>query len=58
MDYAQRLRGAGIPVTTDILPDNTGWPETLVEPAIECPCATTVREHLRTFFNPATPPPS
>src|SRR5438067_1178477 len=51
--YASRLRDAGIEVTTDVLPNNTGWPESLTEsPPPECPCATAVREHLRTFFYP------
>jgi acetyl esterase/lipase len=57
MDYARRLREAGIAVTTDILPDNTGWPDALTEsPPPECPCATAVRGHLRAFFSSATPP--
>lgn len=57
--YAARLREAGIAVTTDVLPDETGWPESLTEPPPpECPCATAVREHFRAFFNHATPPPA
>jgi acetyl esterase/lipase len=58
-DYARRLREAGIAVTIDILPDTTGWPDALVEPPPpECPCATAVRDHLRTFFKATTPPPA
>jgi acetyl esterase len=57
MAYAQRLRAAGIAVTSGVLPVETGWPESLTEPPAECPCATRVREHLRAFFYPATPPP-
>ena len=59
MAYAQRLRDAGIAVTSGLLPVVTGWPESLCEtPAVECPCAVTVKQHLREFFYPATPPPS
>jgi acetyl esterase/lipase len=56
--YAQRLRDAGIAVTSGLLPVETGWPDSLSEPpAQECPCATSVKQHLRAFFYPATPPP-
>jgi acetyl esterase/lipase len=59
MAYAGRLREAGIAVTTDVLSAQTDWPEALAEPVLdECPCAPAVRDHLRRFFNPATPPPS
>ena len=59
MAYAQRLRDAGIAVTSKLLSTNTGWPESLTEPPVdECPCAAGVRQHLRAFFYPATPPPS
>jgi acetyl esterase len=57
--YAQRLREAGIAVTSGVLPSQTGWPESLGEPPTdECPCAAGVRQHLREFLYPATPPPS
>jgi acetyl esterase len=57
--YAQRLRDAGIAVTSGLLPVATGWPDSLSEPpAAECPCAASVQQHLRAFFYPATPPPS
>ncbi len=57
--YAERLRGAGIDVHSHLLPPNTGWPDALSEqPAGECPCSLEVREHLRAFFQAATPPPS
>ncbi len=57
--YAQRLRDAGIPVTSKLLPTRTGWPDSLAEaPASECPCAADVQRNLRAFFYPATPPPS
>ena len=56
--YAQRLRDAGIAVTSGLLPVATGWPDSLCEPpAGECPCAASVQQHLREFFYPATPPP-
>ena len=60
--YAQRLRDAGIPVTSGLLDNQTGWPESLTEPPTdECPCAAGVKRHLREFLYPvapATPPPS
>jgi acetyl esterase len=59
MDYARRLQEAGIPVTTNVLPGDTGWPDSLVGPPPEvCPCAAVVEQHLRAFFYPATPPPT
>jgi acetyl esterase len=55
--YAQRLRDAGIAVTTGVLPGATGWPDSLADPPHdECPCAAGVQRHLRDFFYPATPP--
>jgi acetyl esterase/lipase len=56
--YARRLRDAGIPVTSGVIPQPTGWPDALAEPASECACEVAVLGHLRAFFNPATPPPS
>jgi acetyl esterase len=57
--YAQRLRDAGIAVTSSLLPTQTGWPESLAEPPVEeCPCAVGVKKHLSAFLYPATPPPS
>jgi acetyl esterase/lipase len=56
--YGGRLKQAGIAVTMDVMPARTGWPETLIDPPDECPCAQAVREHFRKFFAPATPPPS
>jgi acetyl esterase/lipase len=51
MAYAGRLRAAGIAVTSEVLPSQTGWPEALAEvKPSECACAGAVREHLRTFF--------
>lgn len=57
--YAQRLRHAGIAVTSSLLPTHTGWPDALTEPPVEeCPCAAGVQRHLRAFFYPAPTPPS
>jgi acetyl esterase/lipase len=56
--YAGRLRAAGIDVTEGVLPPTTGWPDTLLgKPAAACPCAESVRQHLRAFLQRATPPP-
>jgi acetyl esterase/lipase len=56
--YAERLRAAGIHVSSELLPPTTGWPDSLAETPTECPCAIEVREHLRAFFQAAAPPPS
>lgn len=56
--YVQRLQEAGIAVTSGLLPDMTGWPDSLCQsPAPECPVADSVQQHFRAFFNAATPPP-
>lgn len=56
--YAERLRGAGIAVRAHVLGIDTGWPDSLAEPlTAECPCTHEAREHLRAFFQAATPPP-
>jgi len=52
--YAQRLRDAGIAVTSGLLVDPTGWPDSLAASAAdECPCALGVKQHLRGFFEAA-----
>lgn len=58
--YGQRLRDAGIPVMSELLPLDTGWPDSLLaDPArTECPCAAGVQRHFRAFFNAAAPPPT
>jgi acetyl esterase len=57
--YAARLRDAGVAVTSGVLQAATGWPDSLVQPSAEaCPCGAAVQEHLRAFFNAATPPPA
>jgi acetyl esterase len=59
MAYAQRLRDAGIAVTSSLMPTQTGWPDSLTEaPTQECPCSVGVKKHLSAFFAQATPPPS
>lgn len=56
--YAQRLRNAGIAVTSKLLHNHTGWPDSLTEPPVqECPYAAGVERDLRAFFS-ATAPPS
>lgn len=56
--YAQRLRDAGVAVRSGVLASQTGWPDSLTEPAdAGCPCAAGVQWHLREFFYAATPPP-
>lgn len=55
--YADRLRAAGIAVTSHVLSTPTDWPESLAEAnPQECPCASEVREHLRAFFQHAMAP--
>jgi acetyl esterase len=57
--YAQRLRQAGIPVTSELLQARTGWPDSLAElPPPESPCAAGVQRHLRGFFAATAPPPT
>jgi acetyl esterase/lipase len=57
--YAQRLRQAGIPVTSELLAPHTGWPDSLAQPpGDECPCAAVVQRHLRDFFSATAPPPT
>ncbi|MBX3588122.1 MAG: alpha/beta hydrolase [Ramlibacter sp.] len=56
--YAERLRKAGIAVTSGVLDDRTGWPDTLGEPpSDECACSAAVQQHLRAFFGASRPPP-
>lgn len=57
--YAQRLRDAGIPVTSKLLGTHTGWPESLGEPPVqECAFAAGVERDLREFFSAGPPPPT
>jgi acetyl esterase/lipase len=55
--YAQRLRDAGIEVTSKLLHNHTGWPDSLTEPPLqECPYAAGVERDLRAFFSATAPP--
>jgi acetyl esterase len=57
--YAQRLRDAGIAVTSELLPPTTGWPDTLGAASAEAgACGLEVQRYLRAFFNGAMPPAS
>jgi acetyl esterase len=59
LNYAERLRAAGITVHTGMLPPTTGWPDSLGEPSsAHCPVAAEVRDHVRAFYKAAMPPPS
>jgi acetyl esterase len=56
--YAERLRGAGVAVTTAVLGPATGWPGSLEQAAPDrCPCAAEARRVLQAFFQAPTPPP-
>lgn len=57
IQYAQRLRGAGIAVQCGVLGPSTGWPDSLETAGNECPCSQAVQEHVRAFFQAPTPPP-
>lgn len=55
--YAQRLRDAGIEVTSKLLHNHTGWPDSLAEPPPQdCPYAASVERDLRAFFSATAPP--
>jgi acetyl esterase len=57
--YAQRLRDAGIEVTSKLLHNHTGWPDSLAEPPVEeCCFAAGVQRDLREFFSAGPPPPT
>jgi acetyl esterase len=58
--YAERLRKAGIPVTSTVLPSAANWPDALYDTADGCRvCAAAVARQLRDFFDakPAAPQP-
>ncbi|WP_083686635.1 alpha/beta hydrolase [Rhodoferax koreense] len=49
--YAERLRGAGIDVTYNVLSTAQNWPEALTEPVVgECACGVAVKQQFREFF--------
>jgi len=55
--YAKRLAAAGIAVTSQKLPLQTGWPDSLADPApVDCPCTREVTHQLRAFFEATVPP--
>jgi len=55
--FAQRLREAGVPVTSPVLGTPSGWPESLEQvPPDQCPCAAEAQEHLRAFLRPPIVP--
>jgi acetyl esterase/lipase len=57
MAYAQRLRDAGVAVTSHVLATPSGWPESIDElPPDQCPCAAEAQDHLRAFLAPPIAP--
>ena len=57
--YAQRLRHAGVVVSSAVLGPATGWPDSLeTQSAGECPCGQAVQQHVRAFFAGPLPTPS
>jgi hypothetical protein len=59
LDYAARLRAAGVAVASPVLGPATGWPDSLERPPRDaCPCRDQVREHVTAFFSGAVPVPS
>jgi acetyl esterase/lipase len=55
--FAQRLRDAGVSVTSPVLGTPSGWPESLEQvPPDQCPCAAEAQEHLRAFLRPPIVP--
>jgi acetyl esterase/lipase len=58
LTFVKRLSEAGIPVTSNVLPGASNWPDALYQPGDSgCKaCEATVQSHFREFFS-ATPPP-
>lgn len=51
LDYARRLRAAGVTVRDAVLAAPTGWPCSCQDPTShEAPWASTVQEHVQQFF--------
>lgn len=51
LDYARRLRAAGVQVKDAVLPIATGWPSSCMNPSShEAPWAQSVRQHVQRFF--------
>ena len=57
MAFAQRLRQAGIPVRTGLIPA-PGWPASLEPAPRRRPSEAAVRAELQAFLNAPTPPPA
>ncbi|MDB5816363.1 MAG: alpha/beta hydrolase [Rhizobacter sp.] len=59
MAYAQRLREAGITVTSNVLGGRDSGPETLSSQNAECAaCAASLEQHFREFFLTGQAPPT
>lgn len=56
--FAQRLGGAGIDVSANVLPAASNWPEALFKPDDPgcAACEAVVQKHFREFFSAAPPP--
>lgn len=49
--YARRLRATGVGVDEAVLPLDTGWPDSYLDPqSIDAPWAPVVQEHLQQYF--------
>jgi acetyl esterase len=57
MAFANRLRGAGIDVTSSVLPSAANWPKALydTENTACVACEATVQRHFREFFSATAP---
>jgi acetyl esterase/lipase len=57
MAFANRLRGAGIDVTSSVLPSASNWPKALydTENTACVACEATVQRHFREFFSATSP---
>ncbi|RUR69870.1 alpha/beta hydrolase [Variovorax sp. 375MFSha3.1] len=60
MTFANRLRAAGIEVTSSVLPSAANWPKALYDTEnTGCvACEAAVQQHFREFFSATTPPPA
>lgn len=60
MTFANRLRAAGIEVTSSVLPSAANWPKALYDTEnTGCvACEASVQQHFREFFSATTPPPA
>ncbi|MCX7276736.1 MAG: alpha/beta hydrolase [Burkholderiales bacterium] len=54
--YAERLSGAGIAATFNLVTNAKGWPDALYTPlTAECPCAADLQQQFRAFFEATLP---